>query len=167
VESRNSFQLQFLNFSTNFKDVFAISEGSSGLEYLIDDFKSDVYNFKGLGKIQPVILILDTDEGVKKIKSKLKIKDFKKPFIKISKHFYIVFISDKPDLEIEDLFDKKTRNTLIDGKKFNPKKPHGDETEYGKHIFAEKVIKPNKDKISFSDFKPILEKIRLVIDTYK
>ncbi len=61
------------------------------------------------------------------------------------------------------LFDKEVLDKRIDGKPFNFKKLHGDETEYGKHIFANKVIKENKSIINFDNFKPIFEKFKKVI----
>ena len=58
------------------------------------------------------------------------------------------------------------QQTELDGKKFNPNKDHDADGEYGKFLFAEKVVRPNADKIDFSAFSPLLERIAAVMDHY-
>ena len=67
---------------------------------------------------------------------------------------------------IEDFFDPSLLSAEINGKKFNPEKDHGADGEYGKAVFADKVIRPNADKIDFSNFAPLLERVAAVIDHY-
>src|SRR5262249_51917081 len=67
---------------------------------------------------------------------------------------------------IEDFFDKSVLDTLLEGKKFNPAKEHEAEGEYGKTIFAEKVVRENVDTINFSSFSPLLGRIVAAINHY-
>ena len=67
---------------------------------------------------------------------------------------------------IEDMFDKKILATTIDGKKFNRKPTSDSKTEYGKIVFAEKVVKANQSIINFDNFKEILNGFKAVIEDY-
>jgi hypothetical protein len=58
---------------------------------------------------------------------------------------------------IEDLFDKKILETKPGGKTFNPNpkvKDFDPKTEYGKIVFAEKVIKRHQNEINFNVGRP-------------
>jgi RNA-directed DNA polymerase len=68
---------------------------------------------------------------------------------------------------IEDFCSAAIKKTELDGKVFNPHKEHNADGEYGKMAFAEHVIRPNADKIDFSNFAEILGRIVAVIDHYK
>src|SRR3954447_17831087 len=68
---------------------------------------------------------------------------------------------------IEDCFSQAVLKTKLNGKKFNPAKESGSETEYGKHVFAEKVVRPNAGTINFAKFVPLLKRLVAVIDHYK
>ena len=56
--------------------------------------------------------------------------------------------------------------TELDGKKFNASKDHRGDGEYGKCVFAEKIVRPNADTINFSGFAPLLDRIIAVLDDY-
>jgi RNA-directed DNA polymerase len=67
---------------------------------------------------------------------------------------------------IEDFFEPSLLATELEGKKFNPSKDHRADGEYGKYVFAEKVVRPNADNINFSGFAPLLNRIVAVLDDY-
>jgi len=69
-------------------------------------------------------------------------------------------------MAIEDLFDEKTLNTPVAGKKFNREPKIDSATEYGKIVFAEKVVKANQDTIDFGGFKEVLNRFKAVIEDY-
>jgi len=164
-DGKTKFQLNFLRFTTNFKDIFAIAEGTTGIEHLIRRYKDKLFDTT-IKPNAPVIVILDTDSGIKGIKKHLSISDFNNPFHFAYKNLYVTFVSKESDKEIEDLFKPEIRNTKIDGKSFNPKKTHGSDNEYGKQVFAEKVIKTNEKKIDFSGFKPIFDNINAILTAF-
>lgn len=70
-------------------------------------------------------------------------------------------------MAIEDLFDDQTRNTTVDGKKFNRNPKIDSASEYGKIVFAEKVVKAKQDSINFGGFKEVLNRFKAVIEDYK
>lgn len=164
---KSKYKIGFLKFSERLKDVFAISEGTPGLKALMKMYSDWMKTFKGEGLKHPVIIVLDTDSGNNEIKKMLKEKDYNFPYKKYTDNLYVVFVSKQPNKEIEDLFDKKILDTIVEGKRFNKMKKHGEKTEYGKQILTEKVIKPQQDKINFEGFRYILSNIQAVIDDYK
>jgi RNA-directed DNA polymerase len=163
------FKIRFLNFSTNFKEVFSISEGTPGLASLIEFYQQYMKPFKVAGKKQPVMMLVDNDDGAKDIKGKLKDKDFTKPFIYHLENLYIVPVpltGGGAKAAIEDLFEKSVLDTLVDGKTFNRNDKIDPGKEYGKIVFAKKVVDAEQDKINFSGFEHILYRFKSVITDY-
>ena len=85
----------------------------------------------------------------------------------IFENLFVVFANEKQNTEIEDLFENKILKTKLEGKLFNRNSELNTKTDYGKHVFAERVIKLNQDKINFSNFKPLLNKLVHIIDEYE
>jgi RNA-directed DNA polymerase len=121
--------------------------------------------------------LIDNDDGAKDIfpfvKSKTKI-DISLTSTSIFYHFdHNLYLIKTPEIGangtscIEDLFDKSVRDTKIDGKIFNPSPKIDPTKEFGKIVFAEKIVAPNKDKIDFSKFSPIFDRIVAVVEHYK
>lgn len=125
----------------------------------------------------PIIIIIDNDEGATEIFKKIK-KDFSididyhlnNPFYHIYEHVYLI---KTPSLGstglscIEDLFDISTKTTTIGGKSFNPNSDQDTDTQYGKYIFAEKVVRAHYSKIDFSGFIPLIDGIATAINHYQ
>lgn len=164
-----NYKIKFLNFSKNLRDVFAISTGTSGLNHLIEIYEQNIKGFKGGGKLFPVVVIIDNDDGAKEIKKRLKINQNETPksFYHFVENLYVLIIPKVKDEAIEDLFDSKTLSTKVDGKIFNRKKEIDTRKEYGKIVFAEKVIKPNQQRINFDGFKEVFEGLQLIIEDYQ
>src|SRR5690606_34400554 len=94
----------------------------------------------------------------------------KEPFYYLFENLYVVKTPEmSPNVEscIEDLFDRELFKTEIDGKTFDPRKKHGAAGKYGKFVFAEQVIKPQVDKINFSGFLPLLNRIAAALEDYE
>ncbi len=169
-EDKFCFKISFLTFSKNIKDVFSISEGTPGLASIMEIYQKHMKPFKGKGKKHPVIILIDNDSGSKEIKKKIKKEDAGKPFSNYVENLYVVHLptlsdSDE-DVAIEDLFEKEVLNVKIDGKSFNRKSKIDPKTEYGKIVFAEKVIKANQDKINFDGFKEVFNRLKKVVNDY-
>jgi len=164
------FKIRFLNLSANFKGVFSISEGTPGLASLIEFYQEYMKPFKGMGKKHPVIMLVDNDDGAKDLKGKLKDKDFSKPFLYHLENLYVVpvpLLKGSKNTAIEDLFEKKVLETKVEGKTFNRNDKIDPKNEYGKMVFAKKVVEANQEKINFSGFEQILDRLRSVIKDYK
>ena len=164
-----NYKIKFLNFSKNLRDVFAISTGTSGLNHLMEIYEQNIKGFKGVGKLFPVVVIIDNDDGAKEIKKRIKITQHKtiKSFYHFVENLYVLIIPKVEDKAIEDLFDSKILSTKVDGKIFNREKGIDTKKEYGKIVFAEKVIKPMQQSIKFDGFKEVFEGLQLIIEDYQ
>ena len=162
-----NYEITFLNSSKNLRDVFAISTGISGLNQLLEIYEKNMKKFKGTGKLSPVVIIIDNDDGADGIKRRLKIKgnETHTHFYHFAENLYVLIIP--KNKAIEDLFDSTTLGTKIDGKTFNSKKKIDIKTEYGKYIFAEKVIRPKQKDIDFNGFKEVFDTLKLIVKDYQ
>ena len=166
------YNISFLNLSNYFKRIFEMSSGTSGIKQLIIIYDKYIQLYKGEGIKYPVIIVLDNDEGSKEIKStiikKLNLSTvLEEKIYNICENLFVIFANEKANTEIEDLFEDKILQIKIDGKSFNRKKEINTHTDYGKHIFAERIIKLNQKKINFNGFRPLLDKINVIIEDYK
>ena len=168
-DDRTKYKIKFLNMSKNLRDVFAISTGTSGLNHLMEIYKKYMCRFSVGGKSFPVVVIIDNDDGAVEIKKKLDIKsnDRIKDFYHYVENLYVLIIPKDEDKAIEDLFEPIVLEKRIDGKVFNREKNINAEKEYGKIVFAEKVVRENQQHINFNSFKEVFDKLRLVIDDYR
>jgi len=131
---------------------------------------------KAPGGYQPIILLVDNDSGANDIfgfvKGINKTCDPKNDaFVYLFRNLYLVatpLTVEKPlATMIEDFFTDDLKKTFVEGKPFNPQKEHEDHTSYGKVVFAHSVVRPNADKIDFSNFKQLLLNISAAIEYHR
>ena len=67
---------------------------------------------------------------------------------------------------IENLFDAALLKTKLGEKVFNPAKEHESDGEYGKHVFADSVVRANAGSIDFTGFTPLLQRLVAVLSDY-
>ena len=67
---------------------------------------------------------------------------------------------------IEDMFEPSLLKEKLGGKTLNLGTPNP-ATEYGKHIFAEKVVRPKAPSLNWTGFEPLLQRVAEVLDHYK
>ena len=164
-----TFSINFLKLSNNLKSIFAISDGTPGLASIMDIYKEHMKPFMGDGKKHPVIILIDNDAGSDEIKKKLKISGTVGQFYHFKENLYVVFISKIPggdQAAIEDLFDTELLKTNIGGKTFNKSDKFDTKKEYGKSVFASKVVKHNQKNINFDGFKETFNRFQAVITDY-
>lgn len=169
------FNISYLKLSKIFRDVFSIAKGTSGIAYLMLIFQKIMTKFYGSGKLFPVIVIVDNDDGSKKINSiiteKTKTKNPSKyDFNRFCDNLYVVHLPSTKGKKttIENLFPAELLKTKIDGKKFNPNQEDFDSNrDYSKIVFAEKVVRANQANIDFNGFKPLFDRIVKVTEDYK
>jgi len=164
VDKKYHFKINFFKSSNIFRDVFSFSEGTSGLEYMMHYYEREIGTFYNFNHNIPIIIIIDNDDGAKKIKKLLKISN-EMPYYKLyHRQMYVLFVDKKDNTAIENLFDEDLLNVEIEGKKFKVDKADNENNKYfGKHIFSQKVILPNYDKINFDRFKLIFDNILKII----
>jgi hypothetical protein len=125
----------------------------------------------------PVIILCDNDDGPKTVFKNAKSKSgltisptTTNPFYYLGENLYLVKVPEGAaphHREIEELFAPALLATKIDGKSFDPKKEHGDDTHYGKVIFAKAVVRANAGSIDFSGFEELLSRLEQAMAHYK
>lgn len=171
-----SLDVNFFKYSKQSRDLLQLRGGSSDLKFFLERWKDDLAKYKYRPMKHPVIVLIDNDDGANQIFGLLKgifgttishATDL--AFYYLGGPLYLVKTPIKgPDHKScpEDFFDAAVLATKIDGKTFNPHKEHEAPGEYGKVIFAEKVVRPQAATIDFSGFDPLLARIDAVIDDY-
>lgn len=170
----NAFKLyiRLFRYSQLAHNVLGIGGGTGDLITIMLDYKRLLKGIAHRPMAHPVILVVDNDDGLNSIASFIK-KNFKiimsmattEPFYSITHNLYLVKVPETPGAQtcVENLFPADLLLKELDGKKFNPKKAHAAEGEYGKAEFAEKVIRPNAHTIDFTGFTPLLVRIEAAI----
>lgn len=179
--------VSLFKYSKRTRFLLQLYGGTSYLKDFIENFKKHFDFYKAPKPNFPVIIILDNDDGFDKIDALLNKKQLATPhpiredasdknrfrgaeFIHVFENLYIVLtprgISDKKSA-IEDLFEREVLKEEVSGKKFNPSNNKIDITkEYGKEIFAKKVILAKRNSIDFSGFKVLLNRVVKCIEHY-
>lgn len=157
--------------------ILGINGGTPNLSNFIHLYSREIRKFKAPGAQQPIIMLIDNDAGAKE-KGKIfnAVKDITKtvligtePFVHVTSNLYVVatpLMTGEKQSMIEDFFDAATKSTIVGGKAFDPKNEFETDTHYGKHIFAQKVVRVHADKIDFSEFKTLLANVVMVIDAH-
>lgn len=156
--------------------LMGLTAGAPNLASFISAYEVETRKFHVPSTRQPVLILVDLDSGWKKIKDIITKKGHANPdgsanFYKVGSNLYVVCIPPPSDaLEgcIEDLYSATVLSTKISGKSFdktNKTKDMGH--HYGKHVFAEKVIRAHASQIDFTGFNPLLQRISLAIDDYR
>ena len=168
----------FFNHGGEASRVLDLGGGTGALHYFFikGRYDSDIRSFKHRPLRHPVIVLIDNDDGAKSLLKTLSSNfginvGLKSPelFFHITDNLYLVKTPEKGATGascIENLFEPALLATELDGKKFNSNKEHGADSEYGKFLFAEKVVRPNAGTINFTGFAPLLQRIVAAIDHY-
>lgn len=146
--------------------------GYGDLCKFVSTYASAIESYAAPGKKQPVIVLVDNDDGGKnviQVAAKISKKTITgaEPFIHVTGNLYLVWtplIGTAKTSCIEDGFDAATQSIPIDGKKFNASAETDTDTEFGKVVFAYKVVEAQADKIDFSGFAPLLTRLSQVIE---
>jgi RNA-directed DNA polymerase len=166
--------VQFFRYSKTAHDVMGIGGGTSHFPPLISRYATMVDHFGHAPLKHPVILLIDNDDGAKRIFSTLKHHTITHkttvPFYRIVRNLYLVKTPERGATgisKIEDFFKVATLDTLVGGKKFNSNSTIDATKEYGKTVFAEKVVAPGASAIDYSDFAPLLDRLVAAISHHK
>jgi hypothetical protein len=122
-------------------------------------------------------VLLDNDSGgqvfysvIKEFSGKITPVNGMDDFYHLAANVYVVFtpIAKPGDTSsIEEFFEPALLKKKIGKKSFNPDEKNFDENkEYGKVVFATKVVRPNIAKINFDKFGPILARIGGAIEAH-
>lgn len=133
----------------------------------------------------PVIFVFDNelnsekrkDKPLKKFVNQIKLSKEEQEtlnselYLKIEKstNLYLLtnpLVDNKTECEIEDLFDDNILNLKLNGKSFSREKDYDTNTHYSKDIFSKHIYK-NYKSINFNEFKPFLEALQKIIESFK
>lgn len=154
--------------------ILKLEGGAPQLSRFINDYCKQIRGFTAPGGNHPVIVFIDNDDGkgeVIKAVGKITNKPIfgTEPYLHVFRNLYVVLTPVIPPATkscIEDFFDAATLHTEHQGKTFNPAKQIDISKEYGKVVFAHKVIRPHAATINFDGFKPLLDRVQMVIDEH-
>lgn len=158
--------------------ILKLDSGSASLGFLVRDYAEMMKRYRYAPTQHPVIILVDNDKGAKDVFDAFKTATGKTISLNSTDQFYHVchnlYLVKTPESAkpnsmscIEDGFDAATLAIRISGKKFNPDSENDTSTEYGKAVFAEKVVVAQADKISFAGFQPLFDRIIAVLNHYK
>lgn len=162
-------RVQFLKPSGTSRDLLHLAHGSAGQASLISRYSGILKRYSHRPMKNPVVILCDNDNGSNEImkaarkKSKLAISETTtNDYYHLGENLYLIKIPEgvpPGSREIESLFSTALLSTTLDGKTFDPKKDHGDDTHYGKKVFAESVVRANAPLVDFSEFEMLLSRI--------
>lgn len=175
------FAMRFFNYESQVHELMDLGGGTGDLksiplDYLrnIDSSKSDRKPFNNKPMKYPVILLVDNDDGLASIASTIK-TNFKKSikltssddFYHITNNLYLIkTLETHGESCIEDMFPDAWLEKKLKGKKFSTKSTINPDKEYGKEVFAKRIVIPNSTKIDFSNFDRLLSRITKVLEDY-
>ena len=126
---------------------------------VINNYKRWLKQYSYLPLANSVIFIVDNDNGgenVLKAANKYSQQDIQTTsndaFFHIQRNLYLVKTPPANGgnwSAMEDCFPEEVLRQTIGGKRLDLKKKHEDETNFGKQIFAEKIVRPSIDRIDF------------------
>ena len=172
-------KIRLLKHSRVEHDILELSGGSGNIAKFIEHYSGTVVKYKYRPMKFPIIILVDNDSGQAgnaAVFSQAK-KLIKVPlsFTTTDDFYYLchnLYLIKTPEMGVtgescmEDLFDASVRATKVDGKDFNPKDDKDTATQYGKLVFADRVVRANYNKIDFSQFSVILNRIVAVMAHY-
>lgn len=175
--------LTFFHHSKKTKYLLDLEGGSISLKKFVERYNENYEYYSNQKASSPVILVLDNDSGqncknglltylTKNLKGND--KEIKKTEIRNAKFYHICHnlymiltpLNEERETAMEDLFEQSVLDTIIDGKKFNKSNDECTDTEYGKVVFAVRVVREKASVISFEKFNPIFEAISEIIIDY-
>lgn len=162
-----TYKVGFFNYSKISDRLLHLGGGTGDLKHLVANYGNDYNGFPKIGKRSPVIILIDNDSGPNTIFSAIKTVtksgpiDGSSPYYEIRENLNVVPIPKigGKDTPIEAYFEKVARDTVLGGKTFSGKDQFDPLTQYGKHLFAEHVVKKIRDTINFTAFGAILARI--------
>ncbi|MEP0069129.1 retron Ec67 family RNA-directed DNA polymerase/endonuclease [Pyruvatibacter sp.] len=175
IDGEPKLDIDFLPTSQRMEDMLKLGNGTGGQAKLIGMYSKMVRKFKHRPLAQPVIILCDNDDGANAVlKAASKAKGVtvstktKDPYYYLGENLYLVKVPEgaAPTSSIEDLFPDRWLNVKLDGKSFDRDKEHADDTAYGKTVFAEGVVRPNRNDIDFANFDALLARISDCIQDY-
>ncbi|MCS3505209.1 retron Ec67 family RNA-directed DNA polymerase/endonuclease [Achromobacter sp. JUb104] len=169
--------------------VLKLKDGGAGnLQNFMVAYKKACQLFLGAGKENPVIVIVDNDEGGRKVMGAAKelsgkAYDGSQPYLHVFGNLYLIathptaVVDGGPkkmaqkgarpsDSCIEEYFSSEVRSTKLNGKTLTLKNDSSGVAHYGKMDFAKHIVENLRGADSFSGFARLLDRINLVVTAH-
>jgi RNA-directed DNA polymerase len=169
--------VNLFGYTNQAHDILRLSGGTPDIKYFLEKYADVTKRFRHTPRRHPVIILIDNDDGAKEIFALLNGKFGKQvtwksdaPFYHIIDNFYLVKTPEMGSTGescVESLFEPHLLKIKLEGKSFNSTNKKLGDDEYGKYLFAEKIIKPNYLTVNFNGFAPLLERIVQVMNAYQ
>lgn len=169
-------KVSFFNYRKRTGELLRLNGGSAQIKGFMESYERTLerYNYKPM--LFPVVVLIDNDSGASKIFSYINAKYKLNASLKTSGKFYPVcqnlYLIKTPERagtgesKIEDCFETALLQTQFGGKTFNAEDDKLGPNEFGKVAFAG-IVRANADKIVFSGFEPLLDRIVAVLKDYQ
>lgn len=177
IDSDRNLKIDFFKYSESNRNYLGLGGGTGDLVAFISNYKRSLKSFGYKPLMHPVIVCIDNDDGAASIfltmKNQFNISISHSSadlFYNITDNLYLIKTPPKGTKSktfIEEFFEDQVLATQYNGKTFDPNKEHEEGGKYGKQIFAEKIVRPNKGSINFGGFDAIFERIVAVLADYK
>lgn len=149
--------------------------GSSALSKFIAAYKNETSRFAATGLTNPVVIVYDNDDGAGSIRNAIKQTSKLRPtgaepFVHVVKNLYAVptpLLQGATESKIEDFFAPTVKATKVAGKTFNDGNSVQIDSQYGKKIFAHRVVRPKAETIDFAGFRPLLANLTAAIRAHQ
>jgi hypothetical protein len=157
--------------------ILGIGGGTGDLGNLIRQYDKEIKRFVRPAVQHPFVLVVDNDDGAtgngRPLHAAKQVTGLDvnrhAPFTKISGNLYLVptpLLAGAPKSMIEDFFNSVTLAAVVDGKTFSASNKQDSAKNYGKKVFAHKVVRPNADTIDFKGFGTLLDNITLAFEDF-
>ncbi|WP_210260990.1 retron Ec67 family RNA-directed DNA polymerase/endonuclease [Enterovirga aerilata] len=174
LDSEKKLTVRLFKYTKITSTIQDLAGGTDQLKKLVREYANRTQMFKTTPS-HPLILVTDVDKGstefFKAVSAILGTTVAgADPFYHLIKNLYVVPVPKikHPETAIEDLFDDTLLNEKVDGKSFDRTNKEKDGTKfYGKHVFATRVVWPNRSTINFARFEPLLRAFEDVKSHYK
>ncbi len=160
-------KLKFIPHSKTLNMLTEYIGGTGKLKIFIQNYKKIIEKFNIKRLSIPLIIIVDNDKDGREVAMHKEFAEINANLKYMHPNLYVLTIPlVKPyNSVIEDYFDDGIKK--FKEKKFNPDNRGCSDTEFGKSIFATKVVLQQKATIDFSKFKPLLEEIDNIINNHQ
>lgn len=164
------FKVRFVHHYKRRARALGIFDGADNLVSFIHKFKKLNSRMRAPRTSHNTILLTDSDSGVME-KGKLfsaVAKETGTPCDGMMASYEILAglhlvpvpkASPTDEVSIENLFESALLQQKVNGKSFNYRTKADPKTEYDKAYFADKIVKPNYQKINFDGFRPLLDAV--------
>lgn len=156
--------------------LMGLSGGTANLAAFISEYEAETKKFFKPSARHPVIVLVDLDDGWKRVKSAIDKKtggaaDGTEDFYYLGSNLYVVCIPPPAGAKegcIEDLYTAAVLKKDLDGKYFDKSNKTVDEGKhFGKFVFAERVVKPHVKTIEFGGFNVLLHRLSMAIGAHR